>query len=327
MPVSGKIFGCGLVVFLLLSGCELNGEKAISNPARASVIKVETSEDAKQSVAVQRTPDGELIAQPPSSPISLIEVENPPRTDLHPPRPFLEVKHATGGGILRFDGPCLFLESGTDRVGLVFKNASARFDVASNELLVAGVRVRVGDTMFVRALWWGGPSFSGFALKPPLADECTRNHFWIVDTVGVGTPTSEDLNCQEEVEPGRAPKITMEPFVVQGGLEQQAEQTFRQWQRNFGIVRVCVEKHLPQRIGTLIDQQVTVNISENGHVSDIAFQENPHAGVVECMKGYLAETTPFPPVQQASELALRLRVQLGNSDYQIATCDHLRRHE
>lgn len=326
MPVSGKIFGRSLIVILLLSGCELNGEKAISNPDRGSVTKVEPSGDAKQNVAVQRTPDGELLAQPPTPPISLIEVENPPRTDLHPPRPFLEVKHATGGGILRLDGPCLFLESGTDKVGLIFKNASARFDAAANELVVAGVRVRVGDTMFVRALWWGGPSFSGFTLKPPLANECARNHSWLVDTVGIGTPTSEDLNCQGEVASDRAPRITMEPFVVRGGLEQQAEQTFRQWRRNFGIVRVCVEKQLPQRIGTMVDEQLTVNISESGHVSDIAFQDNKkYSGVPECMKGYLVEKIPFSPAQQASELTLRLRVLLGHSDYQIATCDRLRR--
>jgi len=120
----------------------------------------------------------------------------------------------------------------------------------------------------------------------------------------------------------------MEPFAVQGGLEQQAERTFRQWRQNFGIVRVCVEKHLPQKIGTMIDEQLTVNISENGSVIDVAFQDNKkYSGMVECMKGYLADKTPFSPMQQASEMILRLRVLLGNSDYQIATCDHLRRHE
>jgi hypothetical protein len=178
--------------------------------------------------------------------------------------------------------------------------------------------------MFVRALWWGGPSFEGFVLNPALAETCAGNHFWLADSIGTGTPTSEDLNCDGKVDLGRAPKVTMDPFVVQGGLEQQAEQTFRQWRQNLGIVRVCAEKHLSQRIGTMLDERLTVYISEKGRIAEITFQDNKHADMVECMKEYLAEKSPFSTAPQVSELSFNLRILLGNSDYQIATCDHLR---
>jgi hypothetical protein len=209
-------------------------------------------------------------------------------------------------------------------VGIVFKNTSARFDEASRELVVSGVRVGLGETMFVRALWWGGSSFLGFVLSPPPADVCVRNHYWLVDSVGVGSPSSEDLNCEGTVESGRAPKLTMEPYVVQGGLRQHAERTFYEWRKYFGIVRVCVENHLPQRIGTILDEQLAVNISEGGLVTELAFQDNKYADVVNCMKGHLEGKPPFSSAQQASELSLRLRVLLGNSDYQIDGCDRTR---
>lgn len=317
----------GFAVLLLLSGCESIRAKVSSKSDRATGAKIEPSGEGKQSVAVKPTPDSELLARPPNSPISLIEVENSTRTDIHPPRPLVVVEHATGGGVLRFDGQCLFLESGAEKVGILFKNPSARFDEASNELVVSGVRIRVGETMFVRASWWGGSSFSGFVLSPPPSDDCARNHYWLVDTVGVGVPTSEDLNCSGTVQPGRAPKFIMEPYVVHGGLKQQAERTFREWKRNFGVVRVCVEQHLPQRIGTIIDEQLTVNISESGRVTDLVFEDDKYSDTSNCMKRYFAEGTSFSPAQQASELTLSLRILLGNSDYQIATCDHLRSGE
>lgn len=119
----------------------------------------------------------------------------------------------------------------------------------------------------------------------------------------------------------------MEPFIVQGGLEQHAEQTLRQWRQNFGIVRVCAEKHLPQRIGTIVNQRLTVDISEKRQIADIGFEDNKHADMVECMNGYLAPKTPFSTASQESKLIVTLRILLGNSAYQIATCDHLRSEE
>jgi hypothetical protein len=173
------------VALLLLCGCESKEEKATPKATQAAETKVEPRVE-------------------PNPRISFIEMEDPPRTDVLPSRPLLEVEHATGGGVLRVDGECLFLESGAEKVGLVFKNPSARFDRAASQLVVSGVRVRVGETMFVRALRWGS-SFLGFVLKPPLADKCEQKHYWLVDTVGLGLPTSADLNCDGKLDSGRAP--------------------------------------------------------------------------------------------------------------------------
>lgn len=318
----GKVLGVGLVSFQFLCGCDLDERRETSKVTRS----VEVTNVEPTSVAARRTPDDELLARPPDPPISIIGPEVRLSPSERPTWPVLEV-HATGGGVLRWDGACLFLESDRDEVGLVFKNTSARFDGLSKELVVSGVRVRVGETMFVRASWWGGPSFEGIELTPPLAEACSRNHFWLVDGIGRGTPTPEDLNCDGEVDRDRAPRITMDSFTVRGGLEQNAEETFRQWRKNWGVLRVCTDKHLSRRIGTILEEELTVDVSADGRIAELAFQDDGHPEMIGCVKGYLVGKTPFSAAPQKSRLTLQLEISRGNSDYQITACDRWRRRD
>src|SRR5690606_33336726 len=114
--------------------------------------------EAKPKTAIRRSADHELLARHPSHPISIIEEKTPRPSGGKSARPMVYVERATSEGRLRLVGPCLYLESDTGKVGLVFRNQSARFDEASSELVVAGIRVPIDEKLFVRALWWG-PSF------------------------------------------------------------------------------------------------------------------------------------------------------------------------
>ncbi len=293
-------------------------------PDEVRRLKPSTQNRDSEGPQVKRSPDYELLAAPAQLPVSFI----PPQSWATTPdrAPIVDTaRFASAEGVLQRKGPCLFLKSTYLNLALVFRTESARFDPVSNELFTSEARVAVGQTMFVRASRRMRRGMNVEQAKPPIPAECGEE-FWVVNEIGKGLPSAKDLGCDVPIQEHLHLRPRLGPTTLVGGLTH-PDQTFRILRQNFGIIRLCAEKHLKRQIGTVLNTRMAVDVSAKGNVTKVEFLGGSERAFEQCLNDDIKVRTVFPTAAEDSRITVGIRVELGYSSYQIEGCDRVRAKE